>query len=223
MSRSLTLLLAGTLITTAAAAASATDLAQFLMPDRAAEIALARTAAPRSISDSATVLVLTHDGYVEAARGTNGFVCLVARAFEGSLTDTASWWNLKTVAPHCLNPAAVRTVLPEMERRAALVMQGTPANDVVAKIAGLYAEKKLVDPEDGAMAYMLSHDQVLGEQNSHWMPHVMFYYGGGHKGAEWGAAGPDAPIMDGGTDPNGVTVILIPVPKWSDGTPAGGH
>ena len=85
------------------------DVAPYLIADRAAEVALARTAAPGRVSDSASVLVMTRQGYVEAAKGTNGFVCLVVRAFAGPM-DTLAWANAKVRAPHCLNPAAVRTV-----------------------------------------------------------------------------------------------------------------
>src|SRR5262245_16021594 len=51
-------------------------LEQYLMPDRDAEIALARTAAPDSISRDATILVLGKHGYETAVEGNNGFVCL---------------------------------------------------------------------------------------------------------------------------------------------------
>src|SRR5216117_4448400 len=66
-------------------AEQAPDLAPYLMADGAAEVALARTAAPTHVSDSATVLVLTRNGFVEAARGTNGFTCLVLRSFAGNI------------------------------------------------------------------------------------------------------------------------------------------
>jgi len=207
----------------AAPESSPADLAPYLMPDRAAEIALARTAAAKSISDAAGVFVLTREGYVEVEKSRNGFVCLVARSFEGSLDDTATWWNPRVRAPHCLNAAAARTVLPEMQRRAALVMKGLPAPEVVKGILDAYKTHALSPPENGAMAYMLSPDQYLVDSNPHWMPHVMFYYGGGHKGAEWGAGGFDATIIDPGTDASGLVVLLIPVPRWSDGTPAPHH
>jgi hypothetical protein len=44
------------------------------MMDRAAEIAMAKSAAPPSIADKATVLVLTPHGYETAIKGSNGFV-----------------------------------------------------------------------------------------------------------------------------------------------------
>jgi len=51
---------------------------QYLMEENA-EIELARSAAPDSISRDATILVLGRHGYETAVKGKNGFVCLVAR------------------------------------------------------------------------------------------------------------------------------------------------
>src|SRR5215813_9399396 len=56
-------------------------LEQYLIPDRNAEIALAQSAAPESISRDAEVLVLTHHGYETAVKGKNGFVCIVERGW----------------------------------------------------------------------------------------------------------------------------------------------
>src|SRR5262249_13044387 len=50
---------------------------QYLMGDRRAEIALAQSAAPESISRDAEVLVLGRHGYESAIQGKNGFVCIV--------------------------------------------------------------------------------------------------------------------------------------------------
>src|SRR5579859_5760652 len=54
---------------------------QYLMTDRNAEIALARSAAPESISGDAEVLILGRHGFETAAKGKNGFVCLVERSW----------------------------------------------------------------------------------------------------------------------------------------------
>ena len=53
---------------------------QYLM-ERDAEILLARSAAPDSISSDATILVLGRQGYETAVRGKNGFVCMVERSW----------------------------------------------------------------------------------------------------------------------------------------------
>ena len=57
---------------------------EYLMTDRNAEIALARSAAPDAISHDATVVVLGRRGYETAAEGRNGFVCLVERGWMSS-------------------------------------------------------------------------------------------------------------------------------------------
>src|SRR6202789_2959103 len=56
-------------------------LDQYLMSDKNAEIALARSAAPDSISKDADILVLGRRGYETAVKGQNGFVCVVERSW----------------------------------------------------------------------------------------------------------------------------------------------
>src|SRR5438045_718216 len=55
-------------------------LDQYLM-ERNAEIAMAQSAAPESISRDAEVSVLGRHGYETAVKGKNGFVCLVERSW----------------------------------------------------------------------------------------------------------------------------------------------
>ena len=55
-------------------------LGQYLMPE-STEIALARSAAPASLSGDAEVMVLRRDGYATAVKGKSGFVCIVERAW----------------------------------------------------------------------------------------------------------------------------------------------
>src|SRR5689334_21642093 len=62
-------------------------MAQYRSKTRAEEIALARSAAPPSISTSAEVLVLGDRGYETAVTGTNGFVCLVERSWDAGFDD----------------------------------------------------------------------------------------------------------------------------------------
>jgi uncharacterized phage protein gp47/JayE len=52
---------------------------QYLMADRAAEIDLARSAAPESIARDAEVPVLGRHDFEAAVKGTNGFVCIMGR------------------------------------------------------------------------------------------------------------------------------------------------
>jgi hypothetical protein len=201
------------------------DLTPFLIADRAAEVALARSSAPKNVSDSATVFVLTRSGFVEAAHGTNGFTCLVLRSFSGSLSDPA-FWSSSVRAPNCLNSPASRTVLPEMRKRAEWIMAGVSTSEIAERTKRAYASHELPLPAEGAMTYMLSPNQVLGENNAHWMPHLMFFYS--IKSAPpslFGAGGMTSPVIDGsqGDPTSPVLTLLIPVRQWSDGTPALGQ
>lgn len=199
------------------------DLTPYLIADRAAEVALARSAAPSGISDSATVLVLTRTGFVEASHGTNGFTCVVFRSFDGATTDP-NFWNAKVRAPQCLNPPASRTVLPELVKRAGWIMAGTGTAEVDARTKRAFAAHAFTVPAAGAMAYMLSPHQYLTDDDPHWMPHLMFYYDRSLPAAAWGAGDGKSPVIDAtGNSPAPRMVLLIPVPQWSDGTPAPSH
>jgi hypothetical protein len=92
-----------------------------LNADENVEIALARSAAPASISDAAEVMVLGRDGYATAVKGSNGFVCIVERSW-AKPTDDPEFWNSKIRAPNCFNPAASRTFLPIFLRKTELVL-----------------------------------------------------------------------------------------------------
>src|ERR1700678_146642 len=78
---------------------------QYLMADRSAEIALARSAAPESISRDAEVLVLGRHGFETAVKGKNGFGCLVERGWTAP-SDDPNFWPPKLRGPLCLNAAA---------------------------------------------------------------------------------------------------------------------
>src|SRR5271169_1457381 len=104
---------------------SMAPLDQYLM-DRDAEIAMARSAAPESISRDADVLVLGRHGYETAVKGKNGFVCVVERAWMGPFEGmgASNFWNPKGRGPVCLNPPAVRSILPITIKRTEFVLAG---------------------------------------------------------------------------------------------------
>ncbi|HEU4722223.1 MAG TPA: hypothetical protein VFS59_12730 [Gemmatimonadaceae bacterium] len=219
--RTLTIAALTLLAARAAAAQPPRDLAPYRIADRAEEIELARTGAPRHVSDSATVLVLGTAGYVEAVRGTNGFTCVVIRSFGGSTSDPA-FWNPKVRAPHCFNPPAVRTVLAPMLERATWIIAGVGLAEVDARTKRAYASRVFVAPAPGAMAYMTSPRQYLLDDDPRWLPHLMFYHDRATSGATFGAAGMTAPVIDASaSDANAfVLTLLVPVRQWSDGSAA---
>jgi hypothetical protein len=193
------------------------DLTPYLM-DRSGEIALARTAAPKHVSDSAAVLVLTASGYVEAVGGSNGFTCLVDRSF-GSPLSYPGFWDPSIRAPQCLNPPATRTVLPAMRQRAAWIMAGLTLPDIVERTRRAYASHEYPVPAAGSMSFMLSSEQHLANPVPHWMPHLMFFYDKAMPAAAWGVGGATNTLIGiAGDADTHVLTVLIPVPRWSDGS-----
>jgi len=195
-------------------------LDKYLM-DRSAEIALAKSAAPPSIADKASVLVLTTHGYETAVKGSNGFVCAVERSWMAQY-DFPQFWNPSMRGPLCYNPAAVRSILPYTIKRTELVLAGKSKAEMT-KAIGDGIKKHLLPPlEAGAMTYMMAKGQFLNDQAHNWMPHLMFYFPRA-AGANWGADLPGAPPMlnpQFQESPEAISVIMVPVKHWSDGTPA---
>ncbi len=195
-------------------------LDQYLMPDRSAEIALAQSAAPKAIAHDATVLVLGRKGYDVAIKGTNGFTCLVERAWMNPF-DNPEFWNPKVRGPICYNPPATRSILPYTLNRTNLVLAGlTKKAELLEKIRNQVAQDELPAPEPGAMSYMLSKDSDLGDAVGHWHPHLMFSIPKADA-ASWGANVPGSPVVFNSqyTDmPEPEAIFMVLVAKWSDGT-----
>lgn len=201
-----------------AAYPAAAPLDQYLIPDTNAEIALARTAAPESVSGGAEVLVLGRDGYTTAVKGTNGFVCLVERGFAAG-TDFSEFWNPKNRSPNCVNAAAARAYLPVVLMRAKLVMAGKSKAEIAEAIRSAVDNKQLPEAESGAMSYMLSKQQYLNDAAKNWRPHLMWFIPG-DVSKSWGAGLPGSPILADKDLEDRMTIFMVPVGHWSDGTTA---
>jgi hypothetical protein len=193
-------------------------LDQYLTPDVNTEIALARSAAPASISDAAEVMVLGPQGYTTAVKGTNGFLCIVERAW-GAATDEPEFWNPKVRAPICFNPAAARTFVPIFLMKTKLVLAGKSKTEVAAATASALDKKELPTLEPGAMCYMLSKQQYLNDRGKSWHPHLMFLVSG-DASKSWGADLPGSPVIAAPDPEERATIFMVLVGKWSDGTPA---
>jgi hypothetical protein len=196
---------------------------EYLMTE-AAEVALARSAAPKSISDDATVVVLKRSGYTTAIKGKNGFVCIVERSWM-SQWDFPEFWNPKMRGPICFNPAAARSVLPFTYKRTEMILAGLPKDQVIERLKQIVAKKEVPALEPGAMCYMLSHEQYLNDTGVHWHPHLMIY-GPRTDSADWGADLVGVPVylndqFRGSPEPLGVFMVMVD--QWSDGTPAPIH
>jgi hypothetical protein len=191
-------------------------LDQYLMTDGNSEIALARSAAPASVSDGAEVMVLGPKGYTTAVKGTNGFLCIVERSW-GAATDDPEFWNPKVRAPICFNPPAARTFVPIFLMKTKLVVAGKSKKEIVEATASALDKKELPALEPGAMCYMMSKQQYLSDRDMSWHPHLMFFVPG-DAAKSWGANLPGSPVIAADDPEERVTIFLVGVRKWSDGT-----
>ena len=193
---------------------------QYLMADRNAEIALARSAAPEAISRDARILVLGRHGYETAIEGKNGFVCVVERGWM-SPSDAPEFWNPKLRGPICFNPPAVRSVLPTTLKRTEMVLAGRTKAEIIEGNKAAFEKGELPPLEPGAMSYMMSKGAYLTDGGGHNLAHLMFY-APPLDGETWGADLPKSPVMLNpqfkGAQP--IDVFVVPVGRWSDGSAA---
>lgn len=195
-------------------------LDQYLMEDRNAEIALARSAAPEAISRDATILVLGRHGYETAVEGKNGFVCAVERGWM-SPSDAPEFWNPKIRGAICFNPPAARSVLPATYKRTEMVLAGRTKAEIIEGNKAAFEKGELPPLEPGAMSYMMSKQAYLTDKDDHNVAHLMFYTPP-LDAKVWGADLPKSPVMLNaqfkGSQP--IDVFVVPVGRWSDGTSA---
>ena len=131
------------------------------------EVALARSAAPPAVSDSATVYVLGDSAYRVAVRGTNGNACFVSR----------DWMD--TIEPHCFDAEGAATILPMEIMHVEILHRGGSEAAARRAIADALQDGRLRLPSRPAMSYMMSSDQWLIDDQrqvgGHWHPHLMIY------------------------------------------------
>ncbi len=188
---------------------------QYLMTDQGAEIALARSAAPESISRDAEVQVLGRHGFETAVRGKNGFVCIMGRSWTSA--PDAEFWNPKVRVPMCVNAAAARSYLLRVTKETEWGLAGRTPAQMTESITAAIAKKELPAMESGAMCYMLSKQGYGGDSSPHWPPHLMFFYSDTDP-AIWGANLPGSPVVAMSDPVEHLTQFVIPVQRWSDGT-----
>jgi hypothetical protein len=193
---------------------------RYMMASAKDEIALARTAAPPSISADASVLVLDRRGYREAVHGRNGFVCFIERSWTAGFDDPV-FWDPAIRAPNCFNPPAAKSVLPQYLARTRWVLAGASRDEMKAKTKAAFAAHRFTQPAPASFSFMLSRRGDLGDpaNGGPWLPHVMFFVPHG-QGTTWAAGLEASPVIGQESLPYEPTVLYIPVRRWSDGTPA---
>ncbi len=192
---------------------------QYRAASPADEIALARSAAPPSISSNAEVLVLGGRGYESAVKGSNGFVCFVQRSWAAGFDDD-QFWNPRLRAPNCFNAPAARTELQQYLKRTEWVLAGASKEQMIERTRAAVADHSFKDPEPGALSFMMSKSGYLNDEAAGpWLPHVMLFIPHG-QAAAWGAGLPGSPVIGREGTEIESTVLFIPVRAWSDGSPA---
>jgi hypothetical protein len=190
------------------------SLSEYMMP-RDAEMALARSAAPATISGRATIKVLTTAGYQVAHDGDNGFVCMVMRGWSAPTYTPAPFrelvYDASVRAPICFDPGATRTVMPYYELRSRLGMEGKTPDQIAEGLQAAYVKAGLPKRDGVSFAYMWSADQHLASGIGHWHPHMMvfapYYENSMLGGNQFGSPLPQL-SDDAGTP---FAVVVIPV------------
>ena len=139
--------------------------------------------------------------------------------------DWTEFWNPKMRGPICFNAAAARTVLPYTIKRTEMILAGLPREKIIERVKQLVARKELPTLEPGAMCYMMSREQNLGDRGGHWHPHLMFY-GPRSDSADLGSDLPGVPVYlnpQFQNSPEPLGTFMVVVDQWSDGTSAPIH
>ena len=207
----------------AAAQGSYPTMAPLAQYQQADEADLARSAAPPSISADAEVLVLGAHGYETAAKGKNGFVCIVERSWANEFASP-DFWNPKVRGPICFNAASARSVLPTYIQRTTQVLAGMDKNQLLARTKAAIAAGEIVPPAPGAMCYMFSKGGNLGDDaNGPKRPHLMFFTPRAPAGT---AAEPTSPAHRSWAATTATSIrppySWSPSPNGRDGTPGPG-
>jgi hypothetical protein len=199
------------------AALSYPPISAYMMP-QADEVALAKSAAPPTVSDRATIRVFTPNGYQTAVNGDNGFVCEVERGFAAPSFSPAPLrqivYDPSVRAPICFNPEAARTYMKYQDVRTSLAMRGKSPDDISKAVMQAYASGEIPKMRMAGFAYMFSADMFLGHgvpNGGHFHPHIMVFSPNQTDrmlgSNQWG--GMDPYVSDDAGTPFSVVVISV--------------
>lgn len=167
------------------------------------EIALARSAAPASVSGEATVLVLRGNRFEVAVEGTSGVSCMVGRS------------RIVSLEPICYDEEASRTIMQIEIRLVEALLEGRQRDEVEAEIAEAIGRGELPIPSRPAVAYMLSSGQILisddGTNVGAWRPHYHTYIPF-VTAADLGLSGPpdfNLPFVDKEGEPTASIITVL--------------
>ena len=185
------------------------------------EISLARSAAPESISKDAEILVFTRTGYRRAVRGKYVFVCMVSRSWFAAFGDP-DFWSPRVRAPICYNAVAALSQVPEAIKRTRVALASGSESRILQALEAGIKSGELPVARAGSLAYMMSKETYFNHRSTHWRPHLMFFVPETDP-KSWGAGLARSPVLGVDNPDEHLTVFLIPLSRWSDGTVSAAH
>ncbi len=134
---------------------------------RTCEEALARSALPQTMRETASVFVYSGTTFVEAVSGSGPFTCIVGRN------------HARSVVPQCMDREGRDKILPTIIQNSAMALAGKTTKEIdAARQADLNAGK-LQAPMRAGVSYMASDYNHIyfeeGDQIQKIPPHLMFY------------------------------------------------
>jgi hypothetical protein len=134
---------------------------------RELQIALALSAAPHEVSESATIFVLGKHGYQKVRDGSNGFTCAIDRE------------HVNTVEPECFDGEGTKSIFQTRLRTEELRAMGKSEKEIEADIEQGYRTGRFHAPAKPGIVYMLSDQNRVFDPETNriisFPGHLMFY------------------------------------------------
>src|SRR3954471_7065364 len=166
---------------------------------RETQIKIARSAAPKEVSEKADVYILGKNGYELAVKGTNGFSCAIERE------------RLDTMEPECYDREGSQTTFKVRQFVEAQRAAGVSEGKIEKVVAAGYKSGRFKGPSKSGITYMLSESNYVfdpdAKQVIHFPGHLMFY--APYATAETVGSGAGAPYI---VHPGKPDALLIVVP-----------
>ncbi len=134
---------------------------------RTCEIAVARSALPKSLRDGASVYALAKGDFELAVQGTGPFTCIVERN------------HPQAVIPQCMDRAGVDSLLPAIMDRSLMTLSGSDLAAIAVHENQMTEDGTYKAPSRAGISYMMSdYNYIFVESASRILkvpPHVMYY------------------------------------------------
>ena len=144
----------------------------------------------------------------------------LARAWSAGFGDP-NFWNPRIRAPICYNAAAAQSQVPETIKRTEVALAGGSESQIREALKSAIKSGALPVAKAGSLSYMLSKRTYFNSSEGYWLPHLMFYIPQTDP-KSWGAGLPKSLIIGNNFPDEHLTIFLIPIGRWSDGSLSAG-